>query len=173
MDRGYLFCQIMPLEVPVAENEIDLTIEITENSIVSIDQININGNTKTNENVIRRELRMFPGDIFSRDALMRSQNEIYMLNYFANVTPDVVPVSENAVDVELTVEEKSIDQAKLSFSISQVYGRVGGGERRARGDSHRVCGGAGAAPGVGVAGGEQLAIPPGRFTATLADGPPV
>ena len=74
------------------ENEIDLTIEITENSIVSIDQININGNTKTNENVIRRELRMFPGDIFSRDALMRSQNEIYMLNYFANVTPDVVPL---------------------------------------------------------------------------------
>ena len=127
MDRGYLFCQIMPLEVPVAENEIDLTIEITENSIVSIDQININGNTKTNENVIRRELRMFPGDIFSRDALMRSQNEIYMLNYFANVTPDVVPVSENAVDVELTVEEKSTDQANLSFSISQVYGLVGGG----------------------------------------------
>ncbi|MCK9483244.1 MAG: outer membrane protein assembly factor BamA [Candidatus Marinimicrobia bacterium] len=127
MDRGYLFFQIMPIEVPVSENEIDITFDITENSIVSINQVNINGNTRTNENVIRRELRMYPGDIFSRDALMRSQNEVYMLNYFANVVPDVVPVSDDAVDVELTVEEKSADQANLSFSISQVYGLVGGG----------------------------------------------
>jgi len=127
MDRGYLFSQIVPMEVPVGENELDITFDITENSIVKIDQININGNTKTNENVVRRELRMFPGDIFSRDALMRSQNEVYMLNYFANVVPDVIPVSDDAVNVELTVEEKSADQANLSFSISQVYGLVGGG----------------------------------------------
>jgi outer membrane protein insertion porin family len=127
MDRGYLFFQIIPLEVPVSEDEIDITFEITENSIVSINQINIYGNDRTNENVIRRELKMYPGDIFSREALMRSQNEVYMLNFFANVTPDVVPVSEDAVDIEMTVEEKSGNQANLSFSISQTYGLVGGG----------------------------------------------
>jgi outer membrane protein insertion porin family len=127
MDRGYLFFQIIPMEVPVSEDEIDITFDITENSIVSINQINIVGNDKTNENVIRRELRMYPGDIFSRDALMRSQNEVYMLNFFSNVTPDVIPVSEDAVDIEMTVEEKSGNQANLSFSISQTYGLVGGG----------------------------------------------
>jgi outer membrane protein insertion porin family len=127
MDRGYLFFQIIPLEVPVSEDEIDITFEITENSIVSINQINIYGNDRTNENVIRRELKMYPGDIFSREALMRSQNEVYMLNFFDNVTPDVVPVSEDAVDIEMTVEEKSGNQANLSFSISQTYGLVGGG----------------------------------------------
>jgi len=127
MDRGYLFFQIIPLEVPVSENEIDITFDITENSIVSINQINIYGNDRTNENVVRRELKMFPGEIFSREALMRSQNEVYMLNFFGNVTPDVVPVSEDAVDIEMTVEEKSGNQANLSFSISQTYGLVGGG----------------------------------------------
>jgi len=127
MDRGYLFFQIVPMEVPVSDDEIDITFDITENYQVEVNQINIVGNSKTNENVIRRELKVYPGDIFSRDALIRSQREVMILNYFANVEPGVVPVSDKAVDVELTVEEKSSDRANLSFSISQIYGLVGGG----------------------------------------------
>ncbi len=127
MDRGYLFFQIVPNEIPVSENEIDLNFDITENSQVTVNQINISGNTKTHENVIRRELKIFPGDIFSREALIRSQREIFVLNYFANVTPDVIPVNDKSVDVEITVEEKSSDRANLSFSISEMYGLIGGG----------------------------------------------
>jgi outer membrane protein insertion porin family len=127
MDRGYLFFQIIPREIPVSEDEIDLLLNITENSQVSVSSINIAGNTKTHENVIRRELKLFPGDIFSRDALIRSQREIFILNYFGNVTPDVIPINDKEVDIEIAVEEKSSDRANLSFSVSQTYGLVGGG----------------------------------------------
>jgi outer membrane protein insertion porin family len=127
MDKGYLFFQIVPEEIPVGEDEVDLVFDITENSIVSVGEINIVGNTKTHENVIRRELKIYPGDIFSRDALMRSQREVFVLNYFSNVTPDVVPIDDKTVDLELTVEEKSSDRANLSFSISEMYGLIGGG----------------------------------------------
>jgi len=127
MDRGYLFFQIIPREIPVSKDEIDLLLNITENHQVAVSRINITGNTKTHENVIRRELRLFPGDIFNRDALIRSQREIFILNYFGNVTPDVIPINDKEVDIEIAVEEKSSDRANLSFSISQTYGLVGGG----------------------------------------------
>ncbi len=127
MDRGYLFFQVNPRITPVSEDEIDLQLEIQENHQVTINSVNIVGNVKTNENVIRRELRVYPGDIFSREALIRSQREIFILNYFSNVEPDVVPVNDKEIDVELTVEEKSADRANFSVSISQMYGLIGGG----------------------------------------------
>ena len=143
MDRGYLFFQIIPKETPVSEDEIDLHLSITENHQVSIGRINVVGNDRTHENVIRRELKVLPGDIFSREALIRSQREIFILNYFSNVVPDVIPVSEDEVDVEIAVEEKSSDRANLSFSISQMYGLIGGGSLefnnfRGRGQQVRV-----------------------------------
>lgn len=127
MDRGYLYFQINPIEIPISENEIDLNCEISENHQVVVNQISIVGNTKTHENVIRRELKIYPGDIFSREALIRSQREVYILNYFSNVTPDIVPVDDKKVDVEIGIEEKSSGRANLSLSISQMYGLVGGG----------------------------------------------
>jgi len=127
MDRGYLFFNIVPQEIPVSEDEIDLLLSITENHRVSVGRINIVGNDRTHENVIRRELKIYPGDIFSREALIRSQREIFIMNYFSDVVPDIVPYSEDEVDVEITVEEKSSDRANLSFSISQTYGLIGGG----------------------------------------------
>ncbi|MBU4443477.1 outer membrane protein assembly factor BamA [bacterium] len=143
MDRGYLFFQIIPKETPVSEDEIDLHLSITENHQVSIGRINVVGNDRTHENVIRRELKVFSGDIFSRESLIRSQREIFILNYFSNVIPDVIPVSEDEIDVEIAVEEKSSDRANLSFSISQMYGLIGGGSVefnnfRGRGQQVRV-----------------------------------
>ena len=127
MDRGYLYFNIVPQEIPVSEDEIDLLLSITENHQVSVGRINIVGNDRTHENVIRRELKIYPGDIFSREALMRSQREIFIMNYFSDVVPDIVPYDEDEVDVEISVEEKSSDRANLSFSISQTYGLIGGG----------------------------------------------
>jgi len=127
MDRGYLYFNIVPQEIPVSEDEIDLLLSITENHQVSVGRINIVGNDRTHENVIRRELKIYPGDIFSREALIRSQREIFIMNYFSDVVPDIVPYSEDEVDIEISVEEKSSDRANLSFSISQTYGLIGGG----------------------------------------------
>jgi len=125
MDKGYLYCQIKPIEMPVAEDTIDLTLAITEMNPVHVRQINITGNDKTKENVIRRELRIFPGDLFSRTALMRSQREVMILNYFGNVTPDVIPYDEDEIDLVFNVEEKNTGTATASAGYSERDGFIG------------------------------------------------
>ncbi|NQV15956.1 outer membrane protein assembly factor BamA, partial [bacterium] len=125
MDKGYLYCQIKPIEMPVAADTINLTLQITEMNPVSIRHINIVGNDKTKENVIRRELRIFPGDLFSRAALMRSQREVMILNYFANVIPDVIPYDDDEIDLVFEVEEKNTGTATASAGYSERDGFIG------------------------------------------------
>jgi len=125
MDKGYLYCQIIPVEKPVAADTVDLTLEINEMNPVHIRHINIVGNEKTKENVIRRELRIFPGDLFSRTALMRSQREVMILNYFGNVVPDVIPYDEDEIDLVFEVEEKNTGTATASAGYSERDGFIG------------------------------------------------
>ncbi len=125
MDKGYLYCQINPIELPVAADTVDLTLEIAEMSPVHIRHINIVGNDKTKESVIRRELRIFPGDLFSRTALMRSQREVMILNYFGNVVPDVIPYDEDEIDLVFEVEEKNTGTATASAGYSERDGFIG------------------------------------------------
>ncbi len=127
MDRGYIYSQINPNFIPVGKDSLDIHFVITENHRVYVRNIYIHGNTKTRENVIRRELRIFPGDVFNRDHLIRSQRDLFILNYFSNVVPDVTPVDEDEVDLEITVEEKSSDRANANIGFSGVYGMTGGG----------------------------------------------
>ncbi len=127
-DAGYIFAQITPQEKPVTVDTVDLHFKIIEGNAVKVNKIHISGNTKTKEKVIRRELRIRPGDTFSREALIRSQREIFILNYFADVRPDVQPVNDEYVDISLEVEEKSTDTANLSAGYSErdkLIGSVG------------------------------------------------
>ena len=127
MDRGYIYSRIEPEITPVGEDSLDIHFVVTENHKVYINYIVIKGNTRTRENVIRRQLRVFPGDVFNRGRLMRSHREVMMLNFFANVIPDVVPVAEDKVDLEITVEEKPAGQANANMGYTQSYGMTGGG----------------------------------------------
>mgnify|MGYP001196580801 CR=1 FL=1 len=127
MDRGYIYSRIEPAITPVGEDSLDIHFVITENHKVYINHIAIKGNTRTRENVVRRQLRVFPGDVFNRQRLMRSHREVMMLNFFANVVPDVVPISEDKVDLEITVEEKPAGQANANMGYSQSFGMTGGG----------------------------------------------
>ena len=127
MDRGYIYSRIEPEITPVGEDSLDIHFIVTENHKVYINHIAIKGNTRTRENVIRRQLRVFPGDVFNRGRLMRSHREVMMLNFFANVVPDVVPVAEDKVDLEITVEEKPAGQANANMGYTQSYGMTGGG----------------------------------------------
>lgn len=117
MDDGYLFFQQMPVEVAVIGDSIDLEIRIQEGAQATINNIIIKGNTKTKEHVIRRELRTYPGQKFSRTALIRSQSEIARLGYFdaeqIGINPIPNPV-DGTVDIEYTVVEKPSDQLELS-----------------------------------------------------------
>jgi len=128
MDRGYLYAQMIPQEIPVGPDEIQVNIQIQENNQVSVRRIDIVGNDRTKEDVIRRELQIYPGDIFSQEKLIRSQRELFILNYFSNIIPDIVPVNDSEIDLQIEVEEKQTDRANASIGYSEldkVLGSVG------------------------------------------------
>lgn len=127
MDRGYIYSQINPQVTPVKDDSLDVHFVIQENHKVHVRNIYIAGNTKTRENVIRRELKIYPGDVFNRNKLIRSQREIWILNYFSNVVPEVLPVDDDEVDLEIAVEEKSSDRANVNVGFTGEYGMTGGG----------------------------------------------
>jgi len=118
-DSGYIYASITPQEKPVGVDTVDVHFRVVEGNAVEVNKIHIAGNTKTKEKVIRRELKIRPGDTFSRDALIRSQRDVFVLNYFADVRPDVQPVNDELVDIVLEVEEKSTDTANMSAGYSE------------------------------------------------------
>ncbi len=127
MDKGYIYSNIIPEISPVGKDSIDIHFSVIENQKVYVRNIIISGNTRTHENVIRRELKLYPGDVFSRQKLIRSQREVWILNYFGNVIPDVIPVDDDKVDLEIIVEEKSSERANLNVGYTKEYGMTGGG----------------------------------------------
>lgn len=118
-DKGYIYAGVTPKETVRDSQVVDVELEVVEGSEFKVNQIFVTGNTKTKEKVIRRELVLYPGETFDVSKLRRSIREVTILNYFASVVPDVVPVSENQVDLYVDVEEKSTDQANVSAGYSQ------------------------------------------------------
>lgn len=118
-DAGYIFANINPRELPVSADTVNIHFVINEGNAVKVNKIHIAGNTKTKEKVIRRELRLHPGETFSREALVRSQRDVWVLNYFSDVKVDVQPIDEEHVDVLVEVEEKSTDTANMSAGWSE------------------------------------------------------
>ena len=120
-NQGYLFATPQPLEIPSGEDTVDVKIRINEGHVVRIKEVTITGNTKTNEKVVRREFKIYPGDVFNRSKLERSVRDVWVLNYFANVVPDVklLPDDDKHVNLEVNIEERSTDTANMSAGYSQ------------------------------------------------------
>lgn len=117
MDRGYLFFQIIPVETNVNGNYINYQMRIIEGKEARVKRIIITGNAKTNEYVIRREIRTKPGDLFNRNDIIRTQRELAQLGFFNEQGFQVNPMpnpADGTVDIEYVVEEKSSDQIELS-----------------------------------------------------------
>lgn len=127
-DDGYLFFQANPVETAVYNDTIDYEIRIQEGPQATIDKVTIDGNDKTKEHVIRRELRTIPGEKFSRSDLIRSQREIVNLGYFnqekLGINFDPHPET-GTVDIKYSVEEKSADQLELSAGWGGGIGLTG------------------------------------------------
>lgn len=128
MDDGYLFFSVNPVETSVYNDTIDHEIRITEGPQATIKNVNITGNDKTKEYVIRRELRTVPGEKFSRSDLIRSQREITNLGYFDQEKLGMQPVpnqDDGTVDINYSVQEKSSDQLELSAGWGGNIGLTG------------------------------------------------
>ena len=129
-NRGYLFYNLQPTEVNIVGDSIDLEMRIMEGRQAHIDHVRINGNTRLYENVVRRELRTKPGDLFSKEALERSVRELASMGHFdpEQIKPDVKPNYENgSVDINWDLVQKSNDQIEFSLGWGQtgVIGRIG------------------------------------------------
>jgi outer membrane protein insertion porin family len=132
MDDGYLFFHTDPTELLADGDSIDLEMRMYEGPQAIINRINISGNEKTNERVIRRELRILPGDKFDRSKLIRTQRELSALTYFnpqeLQINPRPNP-ENGTVDIDIKVTEKPSDQLELSLGYGGasygLYGTVG------------------------------------------------
>ena len=128
MDDGYLFFRIEPVETAVYKDTIDHEIRIVEGPQATIGKVEITGNDKTKDYVIRRELRTIPGEKFSREQLIRTQRELSQLGFFnpEKINPNIVPNTDNGtVDITWGVEEKSSDQLELSAGFGGGIGLTG------------------------------------------------
>lgn len=117
MDDGYLFFSVTPVEVSIENDSIDLEIRVHEGPQATINQVYIEGNSKTHEHVIRRVIRTTPGSKFSRADVIRTQREILATGFFdpEKLGINTEPHPENGtVDLTYSVEEKPSDQVELS-----------------------------------------------------------
>lgn len=129
MDNGYLFFQIVPIEETVKGDSISLQMRIMEGPQARINQVVINGNDRLYERVIRRELRVRPGELFSKSDLMRSAREIAQSGHFNPEKMDIRPQpneSDGTVDILFNLESKANDKIEFSFGWGQsgITGRV-------------------------------------------------
>ncbi len=117
MDAGYLFFNMTPVEVGVFEDSIDLEIRIAEGPQATIGRVYWEGNTKTSDRVILRELRTKPGNTFSRSDIQRTMRDLAALGLFdpeqLGVDPKPNP-ADGTVDIKYKLVEKPSDQIELS-----------------------------------------------------------
>ena len=123
-NQGYLWANAEP-RYKFRGDTVDVIFTITEGRPAIVRKINITGNEKTREQVIRRELRIFPGQKFDQNAMERSIRDVRQLNYFDNVTPDIAVNEDQTVDLIFNVQEKeNIGQfsAGVTFSAQERFG---------------------------------------------------
>jgi outer membrane protein insertion porin family len=126
-EDGYLYTQVED-KTTTRGNVVDIAYHITEGVPANVHYINILGNTKTKDKVIRRELSVLPGQRFRRSLLMRSLRDVTYLNYFSNVEPDYEVLENGDIDLLIRVEEKPTGQIMFGAGYSardKLVGNIG------------------------------------------------
>lgn len=129
-NHGYVFSRVTPVETNVVGDSIDLEVRIIENNQAHLNHVNIAGNDRVFDEVVRRELKTKPGDLFNREAIMRSARDIMSMGLFEpeKVEPDPKPNQEDGtVDLTYKLVSKSADQFEISggWGPAGITGRVG------------------------------------------------
>lgn len=128
MDDGYLYFHIDPTERAVDGDSIDIEMRMSEGKQATINRILLNGNTKTSDRVVLRELFTLPGQKFSKTEIINTQRQLSQMGYFDPEKIQINPIPNQAdgtVDIEYTVEEKPSDQIELSGGWGGYIGFVG------------------------------------------------
>lgn len=128
LDNGYLTTEVQyEVQRIVGTDSVDIAIKVYERNQFTVRRVEIAGNTKTLDKVIRRELYSRPGDYFNRSSIIRSVRGLGVLNYFNPETlrPDVKPVDDSQVDIVYNVEERSSDAINASIGFAGTYGLTG------------------------------------------------
>ena len=123
LNNGYLFYHLYPIEKNVTGDSIALEMRMVEGPQATVNNVIINGNDRLYEKVIRRELRVKPGQLFSKDDLMRSAREIAQTGHFDPEAMDIRPepnAENGTVDIVFGLESKANDQVEVSFGWGQT-----------------------------------------------------
>lgn len=129
-DYGYLFSRLTPVESKVDKDSVDLQIRIYEGDQAYLNNVIIQGNTRTNEHIARRELYTLPGDLFSKEKIIRSIRQLGVLGHFdpEKINPTPLPdITNGTVDLLYKLEEKANDQFEVSggWGAGMLVGTVG------------------------------------------------
>ena len=130
-NNGYLFSRLMPVETIVGDDSIRLEVRVVEGPQATVNKVIIKGNTRTHEHVIRRELYVYPGELFSREDIIRSARELANMGHFdpEQIKPDLTNVNPDAgtTDVVFSLVEKANDRVELSggWGAGMIIGSVG------------------------------------------------
>ena len=113
---GYLFFQIDPSEVIIGSDSIDLQLKIFEGRQAYVNEVDISGNMSVNDEVIRRELLTYPGELYNRQLLMSTMQRLSQMEHFnpETLSPGINPVSSELVDISWPLTEQASDQFEVS-----------------------------------------------------------
>ena len=140
--KGFAFVDVNPELVKNTETgDIDIIFHINEGQRIFVDRINISGNTRTHDEVIRREFRIEEGDAFNTSKIKDSRRNVENLDYFSKVDIQTVPKDANKADLNVNVEEKSTGYFNVGVGYSTVNGalvRAGVTENNFRGLGQRL-----------------------------------
>ena len=130
LNNGYLFSQVTPVETSVKNDTIDIEIRIREDDPAYIRNVTLTGNEVTNDHVLFREIRTRPGQLFSRENIIRTIREVGQLGFIdaENIVPDVQPnYGDKTVDIEYSIAEKGASQIELQggFGGGAFIGTLG------------------------------------------------
>ncbi len=124
-DIGHLHVRVADEKSTRADSIIDISYDITEGLPSHVNMVKIVGNTKTKDHVIRREITMYPGDVFNRALVVRSARDIMALNYFANVEPSPIDLPNGDIDLEFKIQEKQTGQISAGAGYNSTDKLVG------------------------------------------------
>ncbi len=128
-NNGYLFFQLDPAETIIGADSIDLELKIFEGKQATVNEVTITGNMRVNDQVIRRELYVRPGDLYNRALLMQTIRQLSQMQHFnpEAIMPDIQPVSNELVNIAFPLEEQASDKFEISggWGAGMFVGSVG------------------------------------------------